>query len=295
MGLGCRTKPLQKLNASPKKKVTFDVNVKTYEPEEVVDFQPEKTEEKRPSVETNSEESSVTSTGSYPTNHRYHNCTCIDDEDAAMEYWDSDLTDEDEDEDEDDSDMGEEYDEVGEDFEDGTVYSRSRNGDNEGVVAEVESPIPVKSIGLNRNVRDRSVYVHSVLNPVENLTQWKAVKAKRAPALVSQKENLVLNQESRAAFGADSESPKKLNREIAVDASLSNWLGSSETTPVSSHGSNTLSVEEIKQFSASCSPRKSPRDEIAIIGSVGSYWNCGGYAQDSGSANRVTSRRVQYN
>ncbi|XP_014495260.1 uncharacterized protein LOC106757165 [Vigna radiata var. radiata] len=317
-----QAKPLEKLNASPKKKVTFDVNVKTYEPDEVFDFQTEKSEEERPSVETlsqtKSEESSVTSTGSYPTDHRYHNCTCSDDEDAAMEYWDSDLTDEDEDDDG-DSDMGEEYDEMGEDFEDGIVYSSSRNGDNQEVVAEVESPIPVydkdvKSIGLNPNVRDRSVYVHSVLNPVENLTQWKAVKAKRGPPLVSQKENLVLKQESRPAFGA--ESPKKLNREIAVDASLSNWLGSSETTPVSkssyaernsSHGSNTvvshedrpilgaLSVEELKQFSASCSPRKSQRDEIAIIGSVGSYWNCGSYAQDSGSANRVTSRRVQYN
>lgn len=237
--------------------MTFDVNVKTYEPVEVVDFEPEKIEERRPLVEklsqteSYSEESSVTSTGSYPTNHRYHNCACSDDEDAEMEYWDSDLTDEDED-DGGDSDMGEEYDEVGQDFEDGIVYSRSRNGDDEGLVEEVKSPIPVydkdvKSMGLNPNVRDRSVYVHSVLNPVENLTQWKAVKAKRAPALVSQKENLVLN---RAVFGA--ESPKKLNREIAVDASLSNWLASSETTPVrkglyagspesgSSQGSNTV-------------------------------------------------------
>ncbi|ESW34579.1 hypothetical protein PHAVU_001G163600 [Phaseolus vulgaris] len=318
-----QAKPLEKLNVSPKKKVTFDVNVKTYEPDEVVDFQTEKSEEKRPLVEklsqtrSYSEESSVTSTGSYPTNHRYHDCTCSDDEDAAMENWDSDITDEDED-DGGDSDMGEEYDEIGEDFEDGIVYPRSRNDDNQGFVGEVESPMPVydkdvKSIGLNPNVRDRSVYVHSVLNPVENLTQWKAVKAKRAQPLVSQKENLVLNQESRAAFGAAS--PKKLNREIAVDASLSNWLASSETTPVSkglyagtperssSHGSNTvashedrpilgaLTVEELKQFSASCSPR----DEMPVIGSVGSYWNCGGYAQDSGSANRVASRRVQYN
>ncbi|KAL9285071.1 hypothetical protein ACSQ67_024601 [Phaseolus vulgaris] len=322
-----QAKPLEKLNVSPKKKVTFDVNVKTYEPDEVVDFQTEKSEEKRPLVEklsqtrSYSEESSVTSTGSYPTNHRYHDCTCSDDEDAAMENWDSDITDEDED-DGGDSDMGEEYDEMGEDFEDGIVYSRPINGDNQGFVGEVESPMPVydkdvKSIGLNPNVRDRSVYVHSVLNPVENLTQWKAVKAKRAQPLVSQKENLVLNQESRAAFGAAS--PKKLNREIAVDASLSNWLASSETTPVSkglyagtpergsSHGSNTvashedrpilgaLTVEELKQFSASCSPRKSPRDEMPVIGSVGSYWNCGGYARDSGSANRVASRRVQYN
>ncbi|CAJ1899887.1 unnamed protein product [Sphenostylis stenocarpa] len=323
-----QAKPLEKLKVSPKKKVTFDVNVKTYEPDEVVDFQQEKREEKRPLVEklsqtkSYSEESLVTSAGSYPTNHRYHYCTCSDDEDGAWEDWDSDLTDEDEG-DGCDSDMGEEYDEVGEDFEDGIVYSRSKNGVNQGIFEEVESPIPmhdkdVKSIGLNPNVRDRSMYVHSVLNPVENLTQWKAVKAKRAPPpLVSQKENLVLNQESRAAFGA--ESPKKLNGEIAVDASLSNWLTSSETTPVgkglyegtpersSSEGSNSvvsyedrpilgaLTVEELKQFSASCSARKSSRDEMPIMGMVGSYWNCGGNAPDSSSANRVSSRRLQYN
>ncbi|KAG4916204.1 hypothetical protein HKD37_19G054363 [Glycine soja] len=319
-----QAKPLEQINVSPKKKVTFDVNVKTYEPDEVADFQLEKSEEggeesalveKLSRTKSYSEESSVTSAGSYTTNHRYHNCTCSDDEDGAMEYWDSDVTDEDEDEDDDggDSDMGEEYDEVEEDFEDGIVYSRSRNGDNQVVVGEVESPIlmhdkDLKSIGLNPNVRDRSVYVLSVMNPVENLTQWKAVKAKRAPPLASQKENLVLNQESRSAFAA--ETPKKLNREIAVDASLSNWLGSSETTPVSkglyvgtlerssSQGSNSvvshenrpilgaLTVEELKHFSASSSPRKSPKDEMPIIGSVG------GYAEDSGSANRVRSRRV---
>ncbi|RDX80309.1 hypothetical protein CR513_39154, partial [Mucuna pruriens] len=317
-----QAKPVEQLNASPRKKVTFDVNVKTYEPEEVADFQLEKSEEERALVEKSSqtksysEESSVTSTGSYPTNHRYHNCSCSDDEDGAMEYWDSDLTDEDDG----DSDMGEEYDEVGEDFEDAIV-----NGANQVVVEEVESPIipmygdkDVKSI----NARDRSVYVHPVLNPVENLTQWKAVKAKRTPPLVSQKENLVLNLESRAAFGA--ESPKKLNREIAVDASLSNWLASSETTPVSkglyagtperssSQGSNSvmsyedrpilgaLTVEEMKQFSVSSSPRKSPsHQESPIIGSVGRYWNCDGYAEDSGSATSfkglthgASSRRV---
>lgn len=309
-----QAKSEEKLNASPRKKVTFDVNVKTYEPDEVTDFLPEKSEEERVLVENSSqsksysEESSVTSTGSYPSNHRYHNCSCSDEEDGAMEYWDSDLTDEDEDEDDGDSDMGEEYDEVGEDFVDGIV-----NGTTQVFVEEVETPIPVdhkdvKSIVSNRNARDRSVYVHPVLNPVENLTQWKAVKAKRTPPLVSQKENLVLNKESRATFGA--ELPKKLNQEIAVDASLSNWLASSETPPIkkgldagtpdrsSSQGSNSvmshedrpilgaLTVEELKQFSASSSsPRKSPsKDEMPIIGSVGSYWNCGGYAEDSGSA-----------
>nr|KYP62424.1 hypothetical protein KK1_016956 [Cajanus cajan] len=139
-------------------------------------------------------------------------------------------------------------------------------------------------MGLNRNVRDRSVYVHPVLNPVENLSQWKAVKAKRTPPLVSQKENLVLNQ---AAFGA--ESPKKLNKEIAVDASLSNWLASSETTPVNK---GLYDVGTPDRSSSQGSNSVMSYEDRPIIGSVGSYWNCGGYAEDSGSANRVNSRRV---
>ena len=99
---------------------------------------------------------------------------------------------------------------------------------------------------------------------------------------------------------------------MAVDASLSNWLVTPETTPINkaspfafdtcspdrttSQGSNSvrsqedrpilgaLTVEEIRQFSASSSPRKSPGrspDEMAIIGTVGTYWN---HSKDSGSA-----------
>jgi len=77
--------------------------------------------------------------------------------------------------------------------------------------------------------------------------------------------------------------PESRNQEIAVDASLSNWLVTSETTPTMktrpiglepisheqsvSPGSNAvvsiedrpilgaLTVEELKQFSASSSPR----------------------------------------
>ncbi|KAK7336898.1 hypothetical protein VNO77_17449 [Canavalia gladiata] len=288
-----------KPDASPRKRVTFDSNVKTYEAYEVVNFQSEKSEE---------EEALVTSMESYPTNHRYHNCSHgDDDEDGERDYWDSDLTDDDDDDDDDDgdSDMGEEYDELGEGFEDGIVYSSSRNGANQ-----------VRDEDVNPNARDRSLYVHSVLNPVENLTQWKAVKAKRAPSLMSRKENFILNQESPTV------SAKKLNQEMAVDASLSNWLVSSETTPVnkalyvgtpersSSQGSNSvishedrpilgaLTVEEIKQFSASSSPRKSPIrcvDEMPIIGSVGTYWNFGNSGSPAtfeGTPNRPTSRGV---
>ncbi|PWA85238.1 hypothetical protein CTI12_AA151270 [Artemisia annua] len=68
-----------------------------------------------------------------------------------------------------------------------------------------------------RNARDENGYILSILNPVENLDQWKALKSKGTTKPLSlnlQKENL----------------PEKKNQiqETAVDASLSNWLISSE-------------------------------------------------------------------
>ncbi|CAL5207063.1 unnamed protein product [Lathyrus oleraceus] len=326
----------EELSVGLKKKVTFDSNVKTYEsvlPEKDAEgVLPEKDAEEGGKEESSakatqsksfsSEDSSVTSTGSYPSNHRYQNCRDSDEEDEEIDDWVDDLSDEDE-----DDGVREECDELGVELEeDDMAYSKSRVIDDVDHVfsEEVESPIPicekdVETIGFNPNARDRSVYVHPVLNPVENLSQWKAVKARRRPTLRPQKENYVCsNPESQVAFGvkevSESDTPKKSNTEIAVDASLSNWLGASETTPVnkttlhaggsfgtpdrsSSHqGSNSvmsledrpilgaLTEEEIKQFSATPSPRKSPchsPDDMPIIGTVGSYWH---FAEDSGSA-----------
>ncbi|CAI8602793.1 unnamed protein product [Vicia faba] len=324
----------EELSVGLKKKVTFESNVKTCESvlaekdtEEGVVRNTEGGKEESSAKTTqsksfSSEDSSVTSTGSYPSNHRYQNCRDSDEEDEELNDWVDDLSDDD------DDGIREERDELGVEFEeDDMAYSKLRVVDDVDHVfaEEVESPIricekDVETIGLNPNARDRSVYVHPVLNPVENLSQWKAVKARRRPTLRPQKENNVCsNPESQVAFGVKevSESdntPKKSNKEIAVDASLSNWLGSSETTPVnkttlyaggsfgtpdrssSQQGSNSvmsledrpilgaLTVEEIKQFSATPSPRKSPSkspDDMPIIGTVGSYWH---FAEDSGSA-----------
>jgi len=323
-GLGCcRDKIEEELSVTVRKKVTFDSNVKTYEsvlPEEVVKEEAlvEPNHSKSSSCEDSYSSGTTTSTGSYPPNHRYQNCRDSDDEEEeVLDDWVSDLSD---DEAEEEDGIREEGDELGVEFEeDGMGYSKLRRGDiiDHVFTEEVESPIPtcerdVKSIGVNFNARDRSVYVHSVLNPVENMAQWKVVKAKRTPRSRPQKENFVSsNHESEASFGvkeiSEAGTPKKLNQEIPVDASLSNWLGSSgTTTPVnkaclyagvgvgtpdrstSQQGSNSvisledrpilgaLTVEEIKQFSATSSPRKSPcksPDEMPIIGTVGSYWN----------------------
>ncbi|KAA0037973.1 eisosome protein SEG2 [Cucumis melo var. makuwa] len=181
-------------------------------------------------------------------------------------------------------------------------------------------------IGVRRTTRDRNACVHSVLKPVENISQWKAVKVKdKHPSNPpSYKENLALNGGARSSltepsfkkssFGYKSKScqPKSSDQDIAVDASLSNWLSSSEFTPPSkistgisvlptpeSQGSNSpkseedrpilgaLTMEELKQFSTTTSPRRSPNrsaNDIPIIGTVGTYWSHSDSVEDSGLA-----------
>ncbi|KAJ6339088.1 hypothetical protein OIU76_008531 [Salix suchowensis] len=161
-------------------------------------------------------------------------------------------------------------------------------------LANEENDRDVMGSGLsgNRNFRGRRA---AVLNPVENLSQWKI--------------ELAFSFKAKAG-----QCNKKPDQEVAVDASLSNWLGSSECTPVSKpvsigldaiapeksmpQGSNSprsfddrpilgaLTVEELKQLSATSSrrsPSRSP-DEMPIIGTVGTYWNHSGSGKDSGSA-----------
>lgn len=340
----CRDKPEEQLSFSTRKRVTFDSNVRTYEhvptheasnvlPENEEGGKEEKEEHKEnlSLSKSSSEDSSITtSLGSYPPNHRYQNCRDSDDENEDLQFGDSDLDDEDDDdEDSDDDDFDGET-----EYEDEFVESKKGALSNSGITEEVNSPMlvrglaenEVKPIGLNRNARDRSGYVHSVLNPVENLSQWKAVKCKRTQVVKPpQKENSTSDQEpiisfssepsfkeSSFSFRSKCDQARKPQQEIAVDASLSNWLGSDETsTPVNkgstvavntvtperspSQGSNSfqdrpilgaLTVEELRQFSASSSPRKSPSrspDEMPLIGTVGTYWSHADSAKDSGS------------
>ncbi|KAF3780750.1 hypothetical protein EJ110_NYTH38595 [Nymphaea thermarum] len=71
-------------------------------------------------------------------------------------------------------------------------------------------------------VRDRSQYVHPVLNAVENRSQWQALKSKEsknASVIKERKENIPRKQEAISKFSLD---PRP---EPRVDASLSSWYG----------------------------------------------------------------------
>ncbi|KAA8550720.1 hypothetical protein F0562_002404 [Nyssa sinensis] len=250
--------------------------------------------------------------GSYPSNHRYQNCRDSDDEVEELEDEDSDLDDEELEEYDDCDDEDGDDRIVGEDVWTESIPTASMESSTENSLArvikeEVESPMTMSGLpeqqvkSIRSCARDRSVYVHPVLNPVENLSQWKAVKSKGAPPLKPDKENCTADQEAapRISFSLEPsfkqssfnfksrfDQSKNSNQEIAVDASLSNWLVSSETTPTKktssmgfetitsaitmSQGSNSarslddrpilgaLTLEELKQFSASSTPRRSP-------------------------------------
>ncbi|XP_019165564.1 PREDICTED: protein JASON [Ipomoea nil] len=340
----------EKLSLSARKRVTFDENVRTYEHVSVYESTetlPEKTgmSEKEKSIQSSSsteDGSVISSVGSYPCNHRYQNCKESDDE--GEEFGDSDL---DDDEDFVEDDDGDEcFDNEGkmavhEIWSEAVLTASMESSSGKSLARvnseEVDSPL-IPSLAVEEEergmgetkgyVRDRSAYVHPVLNPVENLSQWKALKSKAAAQLVKPlKENLPEDQEApRISFSLEPKQNPKFdddskvhNQEIAVNASLSNWLVSPETTSPAtktsfsgfetvssanppSGGSNSarsfedrpilgaLTVEELKQLSASsASPRRSPSrspDEVPIIGTVGTYWN----DYDSGVKNGGGSR-----
>ncbi|GFY93093.1 hypothetical protein Acr_08g0014890 [Actinidia rufa] len=107
-----------------------------------------------------------------------------------------------------------------------------------------------KNPGVNHTApRDRSQYVFSVLKPIENLNQWKAVKArarktehtikqqqrkenKKALEQDEEQEKLPLcrkypnaNPSSPFSYEPNSDRPRPpMQEDPAVDTSLSNWL-----------------------------------------------------------------------
>ncbi|XP_059628488.1 uncharacterized protein LOC132271198 [Cornus florida] len=171
---------------------------------------------------------------------------------------------------------------------------------------EVNSPITIRDlpeglrlVGLNQSGRSKSQQhvLLSVLSPVENLTQWKVVKAKTTtPPLEHQdKENITYTQHELNIPSSEEPSFRlqihksrrrskstKPEDEIAVDTSLSSWLVESELTETAQKSLNSIgtssaeransavsfedrpilgamTVDELKKLSEFSSPRQSPR------------------------------------
>ncbi|XP_073302713.1 uncharacterized protein [Primulina huaijiensis] len=247
------------LSPSPRKRVTFNANITTHEhyslyestdslPEGNLNVQKEKELNPRSSSQPQfEEENSVKSCiVLYPPNHRYHNARDRDSEDEAEDYGDSDFDDlEDDYGDEDDIDCISD----GQEMWSGSTLIPSLESRTENQLTSFiktqfleEDSTPV----LKTQARNRSDYVNSVLNPVENVTQWKAAKSKGTCLLKLQKEN----NQSLFALSVRSDQFQNSNQETAVDASLSNWLVSSESTlPKKTSSSGIEYITDVKVMS----------------------------------------------
>lgn len=259
-----RDKPKGRPSFKVRKKVSFNLDVQTYEPipadYNLLESDEEEEKEKKcraaaKAYEGNSAELKMGSY-SYPSNYRYQNCRDSYDEESEIEYEEIDLDDDDnyDDDIDDDEFYGDNdilHDQSQEDvswrlvsanMESQKTVSSTQLTKNKttNVVASCPSNVREwKSLELHQNVRDRSQYVHSVLNPIENLTQWKAVKARAAPPEYQRKENIEFKKTrpitDPSPFSNISQS-KPLMQEIAVDTSLSNWL----VLPMSNRSETTI-------------------------------------------------------
>ncbi|KAG4397667.1 hypothetical protein AAZX31_10G179300 [Glycine max] len=234
-----------------KKKVTFNLNVQVYEPNPTAYqiLNNEEEENRNYAAET---EGSATLPVKYPSNHRYYNSGDGYDEEDGMAYEDSDIEDYEYDWEDDNEFDDDEYD-WDDDGSDGSLENDEAevcNGNSKQ--KELSEPcypslaqdkiknqmLDDAKLKSNLRGRDRSTGMHSVLIPVENLTQWKAIKTKVAPSSKHRrKENVPSKQHtsmpsvseaslnfSPCSLESNALQSKPLLPEISVDASLSNWL-----------------------------------------------------------------------
>ncbi|GER52238.1 (Dimethylallyl)adenosine tRNAmethylthiotransferase MiaB [Striga asiatica] len=213
-----KEKPKEPTKSKIKKKVTFNLNVKAYEPipkeDDAIDYLSEGEEETKwefNEVQLKSFASlqyGEDYSNSVTENYRYQNCT--------DSYDDEELT------------LGEK-DLYSDEFEDSEHESDdvSSEESDDGIESQ-------ENFDWELNPLDSC----SVLNPVENLAQWKKVKGKAKNGLMKfQKENLNPKQDEEKFLGTRP-NPDSLNfikkmgglnaarfseRTISVDASFSGW------------------------------------------------------------------------
>ncbi|CAH8264600.1 unnamed protein product [Arabidopsis lyrata] len=186
----------EKVTRKTRKRVRFDLNVQTYEPILLSNYENACSDDEegigersnRSSV-INKKPEDLSCRSVYPSNYRYHNCVDSFADEDEMGYGESDLEDED-------------------------YYTDDENDYEDDADDEDEEE------------EDKDQDVTPLLNPVENLAQWKAVKARPVRVRRVMKENVEADMD-------DQEKP--LLKEIILNTSLSNWLAS----PKSFHGNGS--------------------------------------------------------
>ncbi|KAM5561731.1 hypothetical protein ABKV19_022361 [Rosa sericea] len=252
-----------------KKKVTF-VLVE----ESIDEKQNEKKEETPKEIEPilgSIGSSVVTVVSSPPLNHRYENYSNSEDEDeGVIDLSGSDLNGDDygksvDDEVESNKQSVIQEQESSESLFSISIDSRKRVSDAEEDEKEVNSPMPkpkpkpkpIESDQSGRDNSNRSQHCHSVLSPIENLSQWKEVKAKAIPLASNhqEKENMNAEQDFNIPISPEptlklskhfrrrpleSNDLKLVDQENGVDTSLSSWLVECENTPKSNASDNSV-------------------------------------------------------
>ncbi|KAM7251932.1 hypothetical protein ACFE04_023815 [Oxalis oulophora] len=169
---------------------------------------------------------------------------------------------------------------------------------------EVTSPAPKSVLIIDQEHHEESNGNDGV--PSQNVDSVSENTTQREPSPLKEqdKENVSVQPGSKVFTHNNTSrlndcNEKLVDREISVDTSLSSWLVKSEATCSPSSGGNSatrsanssrmilgeLSVEKVKQQSASPSPRLLRKnrcpDKRLISGTVGSYWNHTQQAMDS--------------
>ncbi|KAL5566858.1 hypothetical protein UlMin_030022 [Ulmus minor] len=315
----------EKVNNGAKRKVTFDLNVKAYE--ESAAIEEKENEETLKEKEQLSGAVEVIKTATFTPNNRYQDCRISTDEYETGLDGTDELEEEEEEKEEDKQIVIQE--ESSESLFSLSIDSRKQVCEAEMGEKEVSSPMlicsfsdkEVEAIGSRQDARNKVQFGHSVLNPIENLTQWKEVVKERhfsPPPEDQDKENVNLEQNFPSLKQANCSKSKlgevkpKEQEEIGVDTSLSSWLVGSETKHKSGESDQSvgnsesektasnlaskpenrtifqeLKIEVLKQFSDSSSPkgsRSQSPDETPVIGTVGSYWIHTGQNMDSDSS-----------
>uniref|UniRef100_A0A5B7BDI4 Protein JASON n=1 Tax=Davidia involucrata TaxID=16924 RepID=A0A5B7BDI4_DAVIN len=128
-------------------------------------------------------------------------------------------------------------------------------------------PAYLENMTNGKNPRIRSQYVYSVLNPVENFSQWKEMKEEDT-------NSHPLSGHLRESFEQVNATPKaevgmrqtSVEKELKVEASLSSWL---KPQPSNQDGSNQR-FDSVSSENARFG--RTPGDR-PIIGMVAAHWN----------------------
>ncbi|XP_027171250.1 protein JASON-like isoform X1 [Coffea eugenioides] len=128
-------------------------------------------------------------------------------------------------------------------------------------------PAYLDVMGQGKNTRIRSQYVYSVLNPAENMSQWKDLKNEDAndyQSSHSRQSCQEIDQETSASEVGTGRT--SVGQELKVEASLSSWLRATFPNPDGPVVNNGSSTSEKSQRG------RTPGDR-PILGMVAAHWN----------------------